>query len=151
MSDEITTRFFGGPDAVRQRLAAAIHQKLEALVAQEKETDPEVSFSRMCQWLDSQCLFGKDGMPSSARFLADGALMRQAIFSRASFALGLSLDETLPAPDLTDDDKVWVVEHMRRNKAGLAAAQSPPTSQTPVSREEQVPIYLMLKAVEEIG
>lgn len=133
----VAKTFFGSRNHLRELLANAVREKRIA----SKMTQEE---------MDDRCLFDIHGLPRCNEFENDFTKMTPFVFSLASFTLGLNIDEVLQV-DLSDPERLrWVLDHMRKNKAGLAAAQGGQHVRPRISREQQAPVYVMLKALEEI-
>jgi hypothetical protein len=133
--ESVATRFFKGPENVKRLLTEGVKNK----VGQPS--------GGALQNIDALCRLGTNGDHGWDDLKSDHTLMTPFLFTVLSLELNLKVDEVL-VPDLSkDEDLKWVLDHMTRNKARLAAGSG---SDAPVSMEAAAPIYVILKALEEI-
>lgn len=133
MSIEIATRFFKGPDAVRDRLVQGI---LSAL----KDHDKDVAH------LDARCRFRAKGLASFEEVCADHTKMTPLHFSIASSHLHLAVDRVLKVR-FGRGDMEWVNKHMEQHGAKVVAACGNPA---PVEPDEFAPVYVIFRALQAI-
>lgn len=139
------SRLFGGESAMQERLVAAIHDKRTGRGISQDE-------------LDKMCGFGGYNVragyrsPTTEEFEANPRKMTSALFSAASFALDLNVDEVLQplvAPEAMKEAMEQVVEQMRQEQAGVVASCGTAGTET-VDCQVQAPVYAILKALYEM-
>ena len=104
--------------------------------------------------LDKMCGFGNNTlgpsvpMPSTKAFEENPRMMTSRVFSAASFALDLNIDDVL---EISMDDHVLptLVEAMKQDTGGVVALTGGQSAEE-ISPETQAPVYAMLKALEEM-
>jgi hypothetical protein len=130
-------RFFGRVEVLRKKLTQAIKSRREEL-----NLTPEQ--------LDKLCMLGRD-LPTCRQFENNPSLMNSRVFGVASFALGLPVDEILK-DDLKKilSDKIVneFIEEIRREKCLKAGTGGAGVED--VSAEDQVQIYIVLKALKQM-
>ena len=128
--------FFGGAEAVRKALVEAMKRRRVQLGLSHKMAD-------------LICILGDDAeLPSFVELEANPQLVNSKVFSLASFALDLALDEILPL-DLSRDQEGrlgLVLEDMEDKRASLVAG----VGDGDVPPEDKARVYVLLKALEEI-
>ena len=131
---QVTEQIFGGEHVVKRQLATAVK---EARVKKRLSNEQ----------LDAMCGFGGT-FPLSAHFEEHPEDLTGKVYCRAALALGLSLDDYLK-PKLDKATTEALIEEMTREGVHVTAA----CGGGDVSRiriEEQVPVFVLLKAIEEL-
>jgi len=137
---EASKRFNGGR-AMQAKLVAAISEKREMMGISPEQLDKACGFGRTDR-------NGVRRYPTTREFEENSNKMTSDVFSAASFALKLKIDEVLTLPpkhEFVDEVK----EHMRSEGAGLVAACGHEGGQN-INYEAQAPVYLILKALHEM-
>lgn len=130
----VTDQLFGGKRSVQLKLATAIK-------------DARVKQNLTNEQLDEICGFGGK-FPVSARFETHPDELTGKTFCRAALALELSLDDYLK-PNLDEATTAALVEEMERDGVHVTAAcGGGDVSRIPL--EQQVPAFVLLKAIEEL-
>lgn len=135
VDESVATRFFISPDNVKKILTQAVRKK----VGRPARVD--------LKKYDALCRLATNRQHGWNDLKSNHSVMTPFLFSILSFEVHLKVDEVLvPKMDKPADLK-WVIEHMKRNNARLAAACG---GDARVSMEEAAPVYVILKALEEI-
>jgi hypothetical protein len=129
--------YFGGEVVVRQQLAAAVKSARE-----KAKISNDV--------LDGYCGFGEPEFPTkSAEFEADPSRITGRAFGLASVVLDINADDVLK-PTLRAGQKEAIIDEMRLSGAHVTAAcGGGDVSRVPM--DDQVPVYILLKAIDELG
>jgi hypothetical protein len=133
----IAETFFGGTKAVQARLAQAIVEQRGGLNITNDQ-------------LDTECGFGTAAFPEkSAQFEADPTKLTGRAFGMASVVLNINLDDVLKV-QLNEKQRMAVVEQMKTEAVRVTAACGG-GDVSRVELEEQVPVFILLKTIEELG
>jgi hypothetical protein len=126
--------FKNGVPQVQQMLVDAIHKERE-----QRKMLPEE--------LDELCYLKEDNLSTCAQFEKQPSLMKQEIFCRVAAELDLQIDQILNV-DLPSDKMRRVIENMKANGGGLAAAAGGAVDDIPL--EKVASVYVMVKILDEI-
>ena len=131
---------FGSVDRMQSELQETIKRGLE-----KKKLEPED--------LDGICGFGKKLprremlLPKTSDFMADPRKITTLVFGLASNALDLTLDDVNNF-SLTPPTYQTALEEMKKSNLGVVAACGGDT--TGILKEEQIRLFVMMRALEEI-
>jgi hypothetical protein len=149
------SKLLGGKLAMKERLVKAISEGLTAQRLSAAELDKICGFGANARSSEHQ-------VPTTAEFQENPRLMTSGLFSAASFALDLNIDEVL-SPNLSSEQTKQVIEQMRCESGCVVAScgnpgcqpEVPCESQVPMTAaevpcESQVPVYVIMKALQEM-
>ncbi len=142
MAQAMVKRFFGSTENLQETLKTNILKAMH-----KRDIKPEE--------LDRRCLFGWNGLPKTQEFMDDATRITAPVVSLAAFALGLSAEQALGIKKgefraKLEENKTWLLRHMKTNKAYLAAAHGDVRNAADISPEDLLPVYVILKCVEAL-